>query len=52
MKIKLVDVFDRNYVTATYDKVESVLGNTIYFEDGDEIEFNPKYEDWEKVEED
>lgn len=49
MKIRLFDRFDTNFTVATYDDVECVVNNTIIFIDGDEMEIDSEFYDWEEI---
>lgn len=49
MTIRIFDKFDKSFTVAKYDGVEAVYGDTICFEDGDEIQIDNEYEDWEEV---
>lgn len=52
MEIRLYDKFDSNFTVATYKDVECVYDNTITFNDGDEIEFDGEFVDYEVLAED
>jgi len=51
MKIRIYDKFDTNFTCVKYDDVECVIDRDIYFTDGEVVQFDREYEDWEVIEE-
>lgn len=49
MEIRIFDRFDATFTVAKREHVVSVMGDTIYYVNGDEEKFNPEFEDWELV---
>jgi len=50
MTIRLYDKFDYNFTLNIYDGVKGIYNNIIEFENGDEIEINPEFEEVEIIE--
>ena len=49
MKLRVYDVFDPQFTCVIWEEVDWVDNGTVYFKDGTEATYNPRYEDWEEI---
>lgn len=49
MTIRLYDVFDYDFTAVVWRGVASVSDDTVFFEDGSEMQFDSRNYDWEEI---